>query len=87
MGAKREPGVVHEGIIDLNSIRTKLIIEENKFNTLLLAIQRLVGRIKTTKAESQLKDKLNKDLGSNTENKLDIKMGSGYCNCYSGIKS
>jgi len=76
IGAKREPGAVHDGIIDLNSVRTKLIIEENRPKILLLAIQTLVGRIKTIKAENQLKDKLNKDLGSNTENKLDIKMSS-----------
>ena len=76
IGAKRDPGAVQVGIIDLNSVKTKLIIEENRFKILLLVTQILVGRIKTIKAEIQLKDRLKRDLGSNTENKLDIKMGS-----------
>ena len=76
IGANKEPGDVHVGIIDLNSLRTKLITDEKILFSLLFESHTVPGIANTAQAESQLKEKPKRDLGSNTENKLDIEVGS-----------
>lgn len=79
MGISRDPGVVHMGIIDLNSFSTKLIILAKIFVNLLPESHALLGRASKVRAEAQFQDKFIIALGSNTENKLDIKVSSRDC--------